>query len=150
MEHSIKKKIILFLAGACIICISSLAAYSMFDGDVKRGNISGYEQTVEDIDDSEFAIFINNNIAVNDGKANVLIQNHEKNHNSCTVRIYNDSNVLLYESDIIPTGHYIETVKLFEDMPLGESSGYAVFNILNDNNSDTKSTLTVDLKFIVK
>ena len=49
---------------------------------------------------------------------------------------------------MIPTGYYIENVRLFENLPVGESEGYAVFEVLDDSKG-VKSTLRIDLTFLV-
>lgn len=142
-----KKGIILLVAclTACVICF--LLGMNLH-GDIHKGSID-IGQEISSVEPSEFAAFINSNIVVDNGEANVLIQNNEKNHNSCRVKIYNESEDLLYESDVIPTGYCIEDVKLFEDLPTGECEGYAIFEVLDDSD-EVKSTLRVDLTFLVK
>lgn len=142
-----KYKRVLFVSTLLLMCLICFVAGLNLRSDIRRGSIDR-GQEIGAVEPSEFAAFINNNIVVDNGKANVLIQNNEKNHNACRVKIYDKSETLLYESDVIPTGYYIENVRLFENLPVGESEGYAVFEVLDDSKG-VKSTLRIDLTFLV-
>lgn len=142
-----KYKRIFFCIAILIICLICFVVDLNLQSDIRRGSID-CGQEIGSVELSEFAAFINSNIVVDNGKANVLIQNNEKNHNACRVKIYDKSETLLYESDVIPTGYYIENARLFENLPVGESEGYAVFEVLDDSKG-VKSTLRIDLTFLV-
>ena len=141
----ISKKKILVILGVFILFAALFVLWS--DGEVKKGSF--HDDPSVSVAPSEFVTYINSNIVVENGQANVLIENNEKNHNICRVKIYESENdKLLYESDIIPTGYCIEKAQMLEQLPRGEHDGYAVFVVLNDA-LEIKSTLTVDLKLTV-
>lgn len=136
---------------ALIIAITSIILFSGKD-DIQRGSLNLTSGTQEELnsraDETGFIVMVNTNIVVNNDRANLLIENPEENGNKCQVDVYDESDRLIYQSDIIPPGYYIEEVKLFESMDAGEHTGKAVFNILNDNN-EVKSTASVKLKITV-
>ena len=150
-----KNTIITVIGTIAIIVIAIIVAITINNKnkDMQKGSLnfnSGITQEIlnEQADKTRFIVMVNTNIVVSDGEANLMIENPEENSNKCLVDIYDENDRLIYQSDIIPPGYYIEKAKLFEHMDSGEHTGKAVFNILNDN-SETKSTATVKINLTV-
>ena len=133
------------LAYTLIVIISILVvviAYNINDSDIKAGRLS---DTTPQVNSGEFATYCNTNIQVVNGRANVLVQNSEINTDDCVIRLVLDDGRLLYESDTLRPGFYIEQAKLFEHIEKGEYDGTLAFDILDDN-SEVKSTMKFDVK----
>lgn len=147
-----KRHIGFLCTGIAVIILLVLVA-SVFiqgnKGDIQKGSLnltSGTQQELNDrANETGFIVIANTNVTVRNNEANFMLENPEENKNKCQVDIYDDNDRLIYQSDIIPPGYYIEYAKLFEEIDAGEHLGKAIFNILNDNN-ETKSTATVNLK----
>ena len=82
--------------------------------------------------------------------ANIKVQNSEDNVERCQIQFIEDStSKLLYESDIINPGYYIEEVKVFEDLESGDYTGDIIFNILdNENEVKSKSVVNVNIEVL--
>lgn len=131
------------------VIIVLVIAFSQDGSDMQKGSLNLTSGTQQDLNDraneTGFIVIANTNVIVKNNQANFMLENPEENNNKCQVDIYDENDRLLYQSDIIPPGYYIESAELFEELDAGEYSGKAVFNILNDSN-ETKSTASVKLK----
>lgn len=140
------------MSGVIVILLAIIAALLLFqpsDG-LQKGSLSS-ETPASDTDPTDFAASINSNIIVEDGEANVRIENSVNNHESCIVTLYDsEDDSVLYESPVVPTGYYIEYAELQEDLPVGQHEGYAVFEILGETEDQVKSTLKIDVDIRVK
>ena len=145
-----KYKVRLLTAVIVLLSASLLALLSHMGSDLRKGSINTGVSEAPVVSGTEFAAFINSNIIVGEnGKANLLIQNNENNHASCRVSVFTSDHRLVYESDIIPTGYYIEDSRLFEALPMGMHDGYAIFEIL-DGAGGVKSTIRIDVCITVR
>ena len=145
-----KKLLKVGIFGIIVAAIIALViAFSQDGSDIQKGSLnltSGTQQELNNrANETGFIVIANTNVTVRNNEANFMLENPEENKNRCQVDIYDDNDRLIYQSDIIPPGYYIEYAKLFEEIDAGEHLGKAIFNILNDNN-ETKSTATVNLK----
>lgn len=128
-----------------IIVISLIVVYVTYNinnSDIKPGRLS---DTTPQINSGEFATYCNTNIQVINGKANILVQNSEINTDNCTLRLTLNDGTLLYESDTLRPGFYIEQAKLFKQIEKGEHDGTLAFDIL-DSNNEVKSTMKFNVK----
>lgn len=137
--------------GVLALIILALLVPKFIGGEsegIQRGSIDGVSQSYGSVAQNEFIAFCNTNVVVEGGVANILVENNEENHDPCTVGIVLDDGTLLYESDTLYPGFYIENAKLFGSLDAGIYSGKIIFNILGD--STTKSTTSFDIKIKVK
>lgn len=128
-----------------IVVISIIIVYITYNinnSDIKSGRLS---DTIPQIKSGEFATYCNTNIQVINGKADILVQNSEINTDNCIIRLTLNDGTLLYESDILRPGFYIEQAKLFKRIEKGEHGGTLAFDILNSNN-EVKSTMKFNVK----
>ena len=118
-------------------------------GDIKKGSLD--ESKVSGVKNSgEFDIYCNTNITIDNGMANIKVQNSEDNVERCQIQFIEDStNKLLYESDIINPGYYIEEVRVFEDLEAGDYTGDIIFSIMdNENEVKSKSVVNVNIEVL--
>ena len=135
-------KYIIILAIGLIV---TAVLYKYNTREIVKGTLPIYENTVENSDNTNdgFIVLVNSNIVIKDGTANILAQNSEYNVDNCVVKIYNGDN-LLYESDTLYPGFYIENAKLFNSDIDTTKESRVVFEIL-DNNDKVKSTTTINV-----
>lgn len=89
------------------------------------------------IDESRFNVTINTLITVEDGEADVRIENVPANNYYMQVDLYvypeqnnTENTQLLYQSGVIQQGHYIEKAKVKTSLPAGYYDAVAVFHAL--------------------
>ena len=137
-----------------LICTLLAITINITNTDIKKGSLSS-EYGTQEMQKSEengnyygFLIFCNSNIQIRNNKANILAQNSENNDSPCIIKLYDDSDNLLYESDILNPGYYIEEVELNADLENGTYDGRVVFDVL-DNSGSIKSSMTVNVNLTV-
>lgn len=134
-----------FLACVLAILIAIFALKYNYYQDIHKGTLEIYS-TVEENSNNGFIILANSNINVSNNNANILVQNSEYNKQNCRVKLFNGEN-LLYESDILYPGFYIEDATLFNNRINSNKDSKLVFEILNDNNDvNSIATIRVELK----
>ncbi len=87
------------------------------------------------VEEGMFQVFINTNIILDgNNKANLLIQNSEKNKYPAFVEFITDdeNQELLYKSSVISPGYKIETAELPNDLADGIHPCKAYFHLLDD------------------
>lgn len=149
-----KNKLNVIMLITVIILLILLIIINLNSTDIKKGSLSseyGTQEMQKSEDDGNyygFLIFCNSNIQVRNNKANILAQNSENNDSPCIIKLYDDSDNLLYESDILNPGYYIEEVELNADLENGTYDGRVVFDVL-DNSGSIKSSMTVNVNLTV-
>lgn len=145
---------VIMLITVILICTLLVITINITNTDIKKGSLSS-EYGTQEMQKSEedgnyygFLIFCNSNIQVRNNKANILAQNSENNDSPCIIKLYDDSDNLLYESDILNPGYYIEEVELNADLENGTYDGRVVFDVL-DNSGSIKSSMTVNVNLTV-
>ena len=145
---------VIMLITVILICTLLAITINITNTDIKKGSLSS-EYGTQEMQKSEengnyygFLIFCNSNIQVRNNKANILAQNSENNDSPCIIKLYDDSDNLLYESDILNPGYYIEEVELNADLENGTYDGRVVFDVL-DNSGSIKSSMTVNVNLTV-
>lgn len=145
---------VIMLITVILICTLLVITINITNTDIKKGSLSseyGTQEMQKSEDDGNyygFLIFCNSNIQVRNNKANILAQNSENNDSPCIIKLYDDSDNLLYESDILNPGYYIEEVELNADLENGTYDGRVVFDVL-DNSGSIKSSMTVNVNLTV-
>lgn len=120
------------------ICIGFFSVRMLSDdSDLQKGSLTlSTNNTQENLnkkaDEAGFIVTMNTNIIVDGKKTNLMIENTEENKDNCQVDIYDENDQLLYESEVIAPGYFIEDAKLQSDLEEGTHDGHAVFSILND------------------
>ena len=149
-----KNKLNVIMLITVIILLILLIIINSNSTDIKKGSLSS-EYGTQEMQKSEedgnyygFLIFCNSNIQVRNNKANILAQNSENNDSPCIIKLYDDSDNLLYESDILNPGYYIEEVELNADLENGTYDGRVIFDVL-DNSGSIKSSMTVNVNLTV-
>lgn len=117
------------------------------ESPVRQGSISQGDGAI-DVAPNEFVVYCNTNIVVNDGMANILVENNENNYDPCVVKLVLEDGTLLYESDIMYPGFYINDAKVFEVPTKGVYNGSMVFDVYNGDS--VKGTTTFDVRVTVK
>lgn len=145
---------VIMLITVILICTLLVITINITNTDIKKGSLSS-EYGTQEMQKSEengnyygFLIFCNSNIQVRNNKANILAQNSENNDSPCIIKLYDDSDNLLYASDILNPGYYIEEVELNTDLENGTYDGRVVFDVL-DNSGSIKSSMTVNVNLTV-
>lgn len=147
---NIKEKYLALAVGVLVILLTTVIFSTVSNQDIHKGTLEMYN-TIEKEDTSNgFILLANSNITVSDNNANILVQNSEQNKQNCRVKLFNGEN-LLYESDTLYPGFYIDDAKLFNNNININNDSKIVFEILNDNNDiNSIATIEVELKEVAK
>ena len=146
MKRLMYKNMIYKIIIVSLIIIISLIIYKYQSREIKNGTLEIYKETEnklenEQSESSGFIVLVNSNIVIKNNTANILAQNIEHNNDDCRVKLYNGDN-LLYESDILYSGTYIENVKLFNSDIDTTKDSEVIFEIL-DSEGEVKNTTTI-------
>lgn len=146
-KRFVKIVIAVVLVILLLLLLRSCVGSKFGSSDVKEGSIVLSED--KPLDPGAFIVFVNSNIFVKDGIANILAQNDVENKNNCYVTLSLEDGTEIYKTDIIKPGEYVDEAKLNKNLDPGKYNSLVVFHVLSENGDEitsitVKSTLTVE------